>query len=105
MCHHLVLTAFGGLWLPIAVSLESLRLGSVTLWCITIQYATLPYASTLGWGPTLKSYKARILRSFPCIRTVSYTHLRAHETPEHLVCRLLLEKKKKKKQIIQYHIQ
>ena len=27
---------------------------------------------------------------------VSYTHLRAHETPEHLVCRLLLEKKKLK---------
>eukprot|EP00658_Telonema_sp_P-2_P027583 TRINITY_DN21281_c0_g1_i1.p1 TRINITY_DN21281_c0_g1~~TRINITY_DN21281_c0_g1_i1.p1 ORF type:complete len:153 (+),score=25.46 TRINITY_DN21281_c0_g1_i1:338-796(+) len=26
---------------------------------------------------------------------VSYTHLRAHETPEHLVCRLLLEKKNK----------
>src|SRR5674536_278089 len=24
-------------------------------------------------------------------RPVSYTHLRAHETPEHLVCRLLLE--------------
>eukprot|EP00658_Telonema_sp_P-2_P054305 TRINITY_DN4319_c0_g2_i2.p1 TRINITY_DN4319_c0_g2~~TRINITY_DN4319_c0_g2_i2.p1 ORF type:complete len:485 (-),score=84.79 TRINITY_DN4319_c0_g2_i2:45-1499(-) len=32
-------------------------------------------------------------------RPVSYTHLRAHETPEHLVCRLLLEKKKKKKKI------
>eukprot|EP00658_Telonema_sp_P-2_P000430 TRINITY_DN10164_c0_g1_i11.p1 TRINITY_DN10164_c0_g1~~TRINITY_DN10164_c0_g1_i11.p1 ORF type:complete len:373 (+),score=38.11 TRINITY_DN10164_c0_g1_i11:205-1323(+) len=30
-------------------------------------------------------------------RAVSYTHLRAHETPEHLVCRLLLEKKKKNK--------
>eukprot|EP00658_Telonema_sp_P-2_P071127 TRINITY_DN60440_c0_g1_i1.p1 TRINITY_DN60440_c0_g1~~TRINITY_DN60440_c0_g1_i1.p1 ORF type:complete len:341 (-),score=83.96 TRINITY_DN60440_c0_g1_i1:66-1088(-) len=30
------------------------------------------------------------------IQAVSYTHLRAHETPEHLVCRLLLEKKKKK---------
>src|SRR5678816_3948376 len=29
------------------------------------------------------------------LRSVSYTHLRAHETPEHLVCRLLLEKKKK----------
>eukprot|EP00658_Telonema_sp_P-2_P050821 TRINITY_DN38850_c0_g1_i1.p1 TRINITY_DN38850_c0_g1~~TRINITY_DN38850_c0_g1_i1.p1 ORF type:complete len:121 (+),score=29.30 TRINITY_DN38850_c0_g1_i1:133-495(+) len=28
---------------------------------------------------------------------VSYTHLRAHETPEHLVCRLLLEKKKQTK--------
>ena len=25
--------------------------------------------------------------------TVSYTHLRAHETYDHLVCRLLLEKK------------
>src|SRR5678816_836846 len=24
-------------------------------------------------------------------QAVSYTHLRAHETPEHLVCRLLLE--------------
>ena len=31
------------------------------------------------------------------IKTVSYTHLRAHETPEHLVCRLLLEKKLKNK--------
>src|SRR5665254_18011 len=30
-----------------------------------------------------------LFRGFP----VSYTHLRAHETPEHLVCRLLLEKK------------
>eukprot|EP00658_Telonema_sp_P-2_P082044 TRINITY_DN8575_c0_g1_i1.p1 TRINITY_DN8575_c0_g1~~TRINITY_DN8575_c0_g1_i1.p1 ORF type:complete len:200 (+),score=46.15 TRINITY_DN8575_c0_g1_i1:125-724(+) len=28
------------------------------------------------------------------VTPVSYTHLRAHETPEHLVCRLLLEKKK-----------
>eukprot|EP00831_Metopus_contortus_P022123 TRINITY_DN20047_c0_g1_i1.p1 TRINITY_DN20047_c0_g1~~TRINITY_DN20047_c0_g1_i1.p1 ORF type:complete len:123 (-),score=13.09 TRINITY_DN20047_c0_g1_i1:28-396(-) len=29
------------------------------------------------------------------LQTVSYTHLRAHETSLHLVCRLLLEKKKK----------
>src|SRR5450756_2805172 len=28
-------------------------------------------------------------------KTVSYTHLRAHETRHDLVCRLLLEKKKK----------
>ena len=28
---------------------------------------------------------------------VSYTHLRAHETGRNLVCRLLLEKKKAKK--------
>ena len=30
------------------------------------------------------------------VKAVSYTHLRAHETPEHIVCRLLLEKKKQK---------
>ena len=36
---------------------------------------------------------SRVLKRGP----VSYTHLRAHETPEHLVCRLLLEKKKKQK--------
>src|SRR5660397_295260 len=29
-------------------------------------------------------------------KAVSYTHLRAHETKANLVCRLLLEKKKKK---------
>src|SRR5660398_205516 len=28
-----------------------------------------------------------------CLETVSYTHLRAHETKAKLVCRLLLEKK------------
>src|SRR5665647_3786356 len=31
------------------------------------------------------------------LTSVSYTHLRAHETDSYLVCRLLLEKKKKKK--------
>src|SRR5665811_246056 len=31
----------------------------------------------------------------PCIRAVSYTHLRANETVLDLVCRLLLENKKK----------
>ena len=30
------------------------------------------------------------------VRAVSYTHLRAHETDSYLVCRLLLEKKKKR---------
>ena len=38
-----------------------------------------------------------LLREFPTyIEAVSYTHLRAHETGRNLVCRLLLEKKKKK---------
>ena len=33
--------------------------------------------------------------SLHAILSVSYTHLRAHETDSYLVCRLLLEKKKK----------
>eukprot|EP00657_Telonema_sp_P-1_P004154 TRINITY_DN195_c0_g1_i10.p1 TRINITY_DN195_c0_g1~~TRINITY_DN195_c0_g1_i10.p1 ORF type:complete len:109 (-),score=76.81 TRINITY_DN195_c0_g1_i10:37-363(-) len=43
-------------------------------------------------------YKEGVTGSIP-VTTVSYTHLRAHETVLDLVCRLLLEKKKKKKQI------
>eukprot|EP00658_Telonema_sp_P-2_P022102 TRINITY_DN18824_c0_g1_i1.p1 TRINITY_DN18824_c0_g1~~TRINITY_DN18824_c0_g1_i1.p1 ORF type:complete len:196 (-),score=36.87 TRINITY_DN18824_c0_g1_i1:86-673(-) len=44
-------------------------------------------------------HKKRLVRTttLHIYEPVSYTHLRAHETPEHLVCRLLLEKKKKKK--------
>eukprot|EP00658_Telonema_sp_P-2_P025523 TRINITY_DN20283_c0_g1_i2.p1 TRINITY_DN20283_c0_g1~~TRINITY_DN20283_c0_g1_i2.p1 ORF type:complete len:488 (-),score=114.06 TRINITY_DN20283_c0_g1_i2:61-1524(-) len=45
------------------------------------------------------TFGVRVLESrlgdMETISAVSYTHLRAHETPEHLVCRLLLEKKKK----------
>ena len=41
-------------------------------------------------------YEREMMRQEPYIHPVSYTHLRAHETPEHLVCRLLLEKKNKK---------
>src|SRR5678815_4552674 len=40
-----------------------------------------------GWSSHAPTLSARVT-------PVSYTHLRAHETPEHLVCRLLLEKKK-----------
>ena len=35
---------------------------------------------------------------------VSYTHLRAHETDSYLVCRLLLEKKKKRTHLSLIHI-
>eukprot|EP00658_Telonema_sp_P-2_P084099 TRINITY_DN9245_c0_g1_i6.p1 TRINITY_DN9245_c0_g1~~TRINITY_DN9245_c0_g1_i6.p1 ORF type:complete len:680 (+),score=126.56 TRINITY_DN9245_c0_g1_i6:92-2131(+) len=52
-------------------------------------------------GPTSPFGKVDIVEDFYGwaqvldYQPVSYTHLRAHETPEHLVCRLLLEKKKK----------
>src|SRR5450759_5594184 len=38
-----------------------------------------------------------ITKTPPAAEPVSYTHLRAHETRHDLVCRLLLEKKKKNK--------
>src|SRR5660398_290842 len=41
-------------------------------------------------------------------QSVSYTHLRAHETKANLVCRLLLEKKKKKQSertLLQVHFE
>src|SRR5678815_3224626 len=46
-------------------------------------------------GAHARSFRgsARLSRATSCRDPVSYTHLRAHETPEHLVCRLLLEKK------------
>src|SRR5678815_5205406 len=36
--------------------------------------------------------RVQVIVKTPTGDPVSYTHLRAHETPEHLVCRLLLEK-------------
>ena len=39
----------------------------------------------------LLEFRLKAYRHWP----VSYTHLRAHETDSYLVCRLLLEKKKK----------
>eukprot|EP00658_Telonema_sp_P-2_P021758 TRINITY_DN18677_c0_g1_i5.p1 TRINITY_DN18677_c0_g1~~TRINITY_DN18677_c0_g1_i5.p1 ORF type:complete len:444 (+),score=58.35 TRINITY_DN18677_c0_g1_i5:230-1561(+) len=59
------------------------------------EYPTLNFfaqLSTIGNEAAVGEMQARWVVSMP----VSYTHLRAHETPEHLVCRLLLEKKKKR---------
>ena len=37
-------------------------------------------------------FSFQFIRNWNTLKTVSYTHLRAHETSLHLVCRLLLEK-------------
>eukprot|EP00658_Telonema_sp_P-2_P051384 TRINITY_DN39439_c0_g1_i1.p1 TRINITY_DN39439_c0_g1~~TRINITY_DN39439_c0_g1_i1.p1 ORF type:complete len:335 (+),score=72.64 TRINITY_DN39439_c0_g1_i1:1-1005(+) len=69
-----------------------------------------PVGDTLGRHPALEKLNAEQLLPLARLlkpvklpprtplysQAVSYTHLRAHETPEHLVCRLLLEKKKRK---------
>ena len=52
--------------------------------------SSFPLCSAIGAASSL------MLPPDYSIIAVSYTHLRAHETPEHLVCRLLLEKNKKK---------
>ena len=61
-------------------------------------------------APSIYSTKKRAAKASPAPRvsiattgTVSYTHLRAHETPEHLVCRLLLEKKNHTHQTTETH--
>ena len=47
-------------------------------------------------NPGVFKYQGKIWLLLRVAETVSYTHLRAHETDSYLVCRLLLEKKKKK---------
>ena len=50
------------------------------------------------WGPGGNQHVALYLGNGQMLEaSVSYTHLRAHETVLDLVCRLLLEKKKNKK--------
>src|SRR5450756_791286 len=51
--------------------------------------------AAIYWAHLRKVYYANTRKD--AAKTVSYTHLRAHETRHDLVCRLLLEKKKKKK--------
>ena len=55
-----------------------------------------PLATALQYLNGSFSYKFGYVASGTI--TVSYTHLRAHETDSYLVCRLLLEKKKKQAQ-------
>ena len=57
---------------------------------MTTIYRTLPLIVVLPAGAFIGNKFFIKSKEKP----VSYTHLRAHETPEHLVCRLLLEKKK-----------
>eukprot|EP00658_Telonema_sp_P-2_P063791 TRINITY_DN5258_c0_g1_i4.p1 TRINITY_DN5258_c0_g1~~TRINITY_DN5258_c0_g1_i4.p1 ORF type:complete len:116 (-),score=8.42 TRINITY_DN5258_c0_g1_i4:70-417(-) len=71
----------------------------------TYLYTRLPSHSKLPISPFtitilgIINYSLQLIYMFVYKnRSVSYTHLRAHETPEHLVCRLLLEKKKKKQE-------
>src|SRR5450759_3318005 len=62
------------------------RVQSIAGFCGTKNGFGSSYMPCETWGFYRKSVK---------LIAVSYTHLRAHETRHDLVCRLLLEKKKK----------
>src|SRR5678816_1004882 len=51
----------------------------------TIYFNSQPIAVVVAENLEQAEYAATLVR----VISVSYTHLRAHETPEHLVCRLL----------------
>src|SRR5678815_934956 len=76
----------------LAVLVIPLALGihTVTSWLFATTYRAGWDSSNFGPYFVAGAFQAG------CAGVISYTHLRAHETPEHLVCRLLLEKKKKK---------
>ena len=58
-------------------------------------FSTSAPITSVIMGIILFSEKLSMTSAIGSIMAVSYTHLRAHETPEQLVCRLLLEKKKR----------
>eukprot|EP00658_Telonema_sp_P-2_P028432 TRINITY_DN21786_c0_g1_i1.p1 TRINITY_DN21786_c0_g1~~TRINITY_DN21786_c0_g1_i1.p1 ORF type:complete len:107 (-),score=15.16 TRINITY_DN21786_c0_g1_i1:17-337(-) len=69
-----------------------------TMGCSVHFVNLLPYTVAMFWDDGTPAGRPQgFIRASESVTsgTVSYTHLRAHETPEHLVCRLLLEKKKK----------
>src|SRR5678816_2069748 len=59
------------------------RTVSMGLWTL------LPRRHAHTRGAACKNYPRHVqfIRGMRTFSTVSYTHLRAHETPEHLVCR------------------
>src|SRR5665811_887716 len=64
----------------------------VVLWRLQDVLSHLPFPN---WFPQHRGGKEDT--ELYTLKAVSYTHLRAHETVLDLVCRLLLEKKKKNK--------
>src|SRR5678815_565680 len=61
---------------------------------VALRDARVILLALIQCGFLVGSYGIGVFLPLILQEAVSYTHLRAHETPEHLVCRLLLEKKK-----------
>src|SRR5450756_2667256 len=71
---------------------------------IPVGHVTTVMSITLMFIPNILEVGRKVMRAQMArgadFESVSYTHLRAHETRHDLVCRLLLEKKKKQKRKI-----
>src|SRR5678816_1368152 len=66
------------------IAAELQRVASHLLWLGTW---CMDMGGALGGGATIFLYAIRERETILDLFAVSYTHLRAHETPEHLVCR------------------
>ena len=73
-----------------AVTGEFTRWGGHALQVLGVDVSDWSYYKIIGMQGTIFTRIDGVM----ILGTVSYTHLRAHETRRHLVCRLLLEKKK-----------
>src|SRR5665811_2481381 len=71
------------------------RLTDAELVCLAVAQVLLGFDCEHRWIRFAYCRLGHLFRYLP--NPVSYTHLRAHETVLDLVCRLLLEKKKKTK--------
>src|SRR5674536_289183 len=82
-----------GIWMPAssAARITSVPLGT---WTATLSMVTVIRSAGAGAGTEAAPAGIPVAGRGADPGPVSYTHLRAHETPEHLVCRLLLEKQK-----------
>src|SRR5659263_214290 len=104
MCMSLIFVVSFAIIMPIVTGIDSILLlgGAIGIFVVT-EFAILLYARSKVpadriWHTLEIETLAdrRIKWSMPVsLFPVSYTHLRAHETRHDLVCRLLLEKKKK----------
>ena len=60
-----------------------------------VAFAAAFAAALSAFAVALSAFAAAFAAFAAAFAAVSYTHLRAHETGAYLVCRLLLEKKKR----------
>ncbi len=81
---------------PKAMELDVLRPGINFDWHFVGQLQSNKVKSAMSYAKTIHSLDRPSLLKEIAKQPVSYTHFRAHETVLELVCRLLLEKKKKK---------